>query len=278
MAHAFAPCRNRLPVSSRWRRSTLVVLPDVRGARQHRHRAPARPHAVARTRTCSWSTTPAPTAPPTSPTRVGRELGAITVLRRPAPTGLGLRVPRRLPLGSRPRLRRAGRDGFGPVARSRRPCPSLLRRARRRRRSRHRVAVRARRQSRPTGRGRAGADLAHRLPLRAGDAAAPRPATRRPGFRAYRAGALRAVDLDTGARQRLRLPGGDGLPGRQRRRRGPRGPDRVPRPRRAGTVEDVVCASSSRPCGWSRSGACATASERRGRTPSVSLNIAIMRR
>ena len=48
---------------------------------------------------------------------VARELGGISVLRRAGTDRARLGLPRRLPVGTRPRLRRARRDGLRPLAR-----------------------------------------------------------------------------------------------------------------------------------------------------------------
>ena len=69
------------------------------------------------------------------------------------------------------------------------------------------------------------------------------------GYRAYRADALRAVDLDTVRANGYGFQVEMAYRVADVRRQSPRDPHRVPRP--AGrTVEDVVQTSSSRPCGW----------------------------
>ena len=144
MAHAFAPVPEPLPVSTRLAPSTLVVLPTYEEADNIdtvlRRVRDAAPHAHV---LVVDDASPDGTAD--ARRRAGaRELGAISVLRRPAPTGLGS----------------AYRDGFrwglargydvlvemdSDLSHDPAVLPVLLRRARRRRRSRHRVAVRPRR-------------------------------------------------------------------------------------------------------------------------------------
>ena len=55
---------------------TLVVMPDLRGGREHRGGPDRSVRAARPTSTCWWSTTAAPTAPPTSPREAAAELGA----------------------------------------------------------------------------------------------------------------------------------------------------------------------------------------------------------
>ncbi len=140
-----------------------------------------------------------------------RELGNISVLRRPAKAGPGLGLPGRLPARPRRGVRRPDRDGRRPLARPGGAAP-----ARRGARSGADLAIGSRYV--PGGSipdwpflrraiSRLGCWYARvMLGLGVNDATA--------GFRAYRAGGAAGHRPRRGPRRRLRVPDRDGVPGR----------------------------------------------------------------
>ena len=167
---------------------------------------------------------------------VAAELGHIAVLRRRREERPRRGVPRRVRVGSRAWLRRAGRDGRRPVARSvRDPEPAAG--DPRRRRPRDRLPLRPRRSHAELA-GTAARCSPAPGTCTQGGCSALRTTDATSGYRAYRATALDAIDVDTthatgyGFQIELAYQRHAGW------RADLRGPDRVPRPN-AWNVEDV---------------------------------------
>ena len=189
-----------------------------------------------RTPTSSSSTTPAPTAPPTSPGRPPTSSARSSVLARPGKGGLGRRLPGRVPARLRPRLRGRGADGRRPVAPARPPARAA-RRGRRGRRHRHRLALReGRRHGQLAARPQGPVAVGQHLRLAAARARRARRHRRVPGLPGRH-----PVDRRGERHQghRLRLPARAVVPGPPPGRQDRRGAHHLQRPR-PGRVEDVV--------------------------------------
>ena len=223
------------------------MVPTYNEAPEHRAHARAALRERACRRSRSWSsTTRAPTARPSSSSRPPQSWAAIHLLERQRQGRPGQRLPSRLRLGPRARLRRLRRDRRRLLARPRgaaRSCSTPPRTAPTWSSARatstggtipewkwHRhLLSRGGNQYASLMLGPQGGGLHRRLPRLSGRA-------------------LRAIGLRHRAGRRLRLPDRDDLSGPAGGAAHRRGAHLLHRPR-ARRVEDVVATSSSRPWG-----------------------------
>ena len=184
---------------------------DLQRDREHRGGAATHPRARCPTPTSWWSTTAAPTAPPTWPRSSATSSGGIEVLRRPAKSGLGSAYR----AGFRVGLAR-GYDVMVEMDADLSHDPAVLPDARRARSSRAptsrsgRATCRADRS--PTGSSAPARHLARSAASTRGPCSGCRCTTPPPGSGPTTAGSLSPDRPRPRPRRRLRLPGRDDLP------------------------------------------------------------------